>query len=134
MTPIEAFDAGDLSEAIALQEPLAASDPAERLALVQLLMFAGQLADARTHLALIDADDRFASVLEVFIGGEYVWLPWEGLRSVRLDPVHHLRDQLFRPAEVRLADGTAFPAHVPLIYPRSYQCDGVFACGFETDF
>src|SRR4051812_9158729 len=57
MTPTEAFDAGDLSEVIALQEGLAASDPAERLLLVQLLMFAGQLAEARSQLALIDSDE-----------------------------------------------------------------------------
>lgn len=220
MSPTEAFDAGNLSEAIALQEPLAAKDPAERLALVQLLMFAGQLADARSQLALIDsdepgwpdlarsilrllraerrrvagrrplirpepapshvkrrwlaikalhesrpeeavrlidradtatpdvrgfldgmeferlrdADDSFASFLEVFVGGVYAWMPWEGIRTLRLEPVVHLRDQLFRPAEVRLADGSAFPVHVPLVYPRSHLVDDTFACGLETEF
>jgi len=220
MTPTEAFDAGELSQAIALQEALAANDPAERLVLVQLLMFAGRLAEARTHLALIDsdepnwpdlarsilllmraerrrvagrlplvrpgppprhikrrwramkalreerpddavrlidradaatpevrgfldgveferlrdADDRFASLLELFIAGEYVWMPWEALRSLRLEPVRHLRDQLFRPAELRLSDGSRVPAHVPLVYPRSHEADGAFACGLETDF
>ena len=220
MTPNEAFDAGNLSEAIALQEALASRDPVERLLLVQLLMFAGQLAEARSHLALInsdepgwpelarsilrlmraqrrrdagrrplirpepipthakrrwlaikairdarpddatrlidradastpdvrgfldgmefdrlrDADDRFASVLEAVVGGEPVWFPWEAVRTLRLEPVRHLRDQLVRPAELRLADGSTVPVHIPLVYPRSHEADGAFACGLETDF
>ena len=219
MTPQELFAEGRLTEAIDAQEATP-DDPAGRLFLVQLLLFAGRLADARTQLALIDADDpgwpelartflrliraerrrtagrrplvraeppplharrrwrairalhqarpddavrlidradsaspevrgfldgtefdglrdaddRFASVLEAFVGGEYVWFPWEGLRSVRLEPAKFARDRLFRPAAVKLADGTAFPAHIPLVYPKSHTADGVFATGLETDF
>jgi type VI secretion system protein ImpE len=219
MTPQELFAEGRLAEAIELQDA-AAGDPAGRLFLVQLFLFAGRLADARSHLALIDADDpgwpdlartflrliraerrrtggrrplvrpeppppharrrwlavralrearpddavrlidradavapevrgfldgrefedlrdaddRFASVLEGFVGGEYLWFPWEGIRSVRLEPANYARDRLFRPATVRLTDGGTFAAHVPLVYPNSHAADGVFATGLETDF
>jgi type VI secretion system protein ImpE len=220
MNPHELFAEGRLADALSAQEAAATDDPAERLFLVQLLMFAGRLADARSQLALIDsddptwpelartflrllraehrrsggrrpvvrpepapphavrrwkairairearpddavrlidradaaspdvrgfldgmefdrlrdADDRFASVLEGFVGGEYLWFPWEGIRTVRLERAKYARDRLFRPAEVRLADGTAFPTHVPLVYPRSHVADGVFATGLETDY
>lgn len=220
MTPHELFDEGRLADAAEAQEAAAATDPAERLVLVQFLMFAGRLADARSHLSVIDsddpgwpdlarlflrlmraerrrasgrrpivrpepaplhvvrrwkairairearpddavrlidradaaspevrgfldgqefdrlrdADDRSASVLEAFLGGEYVWFPWEGIRSVRLEPAKYYRDRLFRPAEVRLADGTPFAAHVPLVYPRSHTADGAFATGHATDY
>ena len=60
MTPQEAFAEGRLAEAIALQEAVVAERPADaaaRLALVELLAFAGQLDDARSHLAIIESDD-----------------------------------------------------------------------------
>src|SRR5262249_3856783 len=59
MTSHQAFAEGRLAEAVSLQETAVAENPthpARRLLLVQLLMFAGRLADARTPLALIDSD------------------------------------------------------------------------------
>jgi type VI secretion system protein ImpE len=90
--------------------------------------------DGREFGSLRDADDRFASVLEAVVGGEYVWLPWESLRRVTLAPSNAPLDQLYRPAEVRLRDGTAHAVHLPLVYPRSHEADGVFAVGLETDY
>jgi type VI secretion system protein ImpE len=223
MTPHDAFAAGQLAEAVSLQEIAVAdrpADPTARLLLVEFLAFAGRLDDARTHLALIesddpawpasarsfrrllraerhrsvrvrrpvilpepiarhakrrwlavkslrehqpeaavqwidradaatpdvagfldgrefnglrDADDRFASVLEAFVGGDYVWFPWEAVRRVKLGPARYVLDRLFRPAEVRLKDGTDYLAHLPLVYPNSSDADGVFAVGLETD-
>ena len=89
--------------------------------------------DGREFAGLRDADDRFASVLEAFVGGRYVWFPWEKVRRVKLNPAKYPLDQLARPAEVRLRDGTEVPAHLPLVYPGSAAADGVFAVGLETD-
>ncbi len=83
--------------------------------------------------SLRDADDRFGSVLEAFIGGEYFWFAWEWLRKVKLTPAAVLLDQLYRPATITLKDGTSVEAHMPLIYPGSHKADGVFALGSETD-
>ncbi len=108
---------------------------------VQLIDFADErtpevrgFLDGQEFDRLRDADDRFASVLELCIGSRYAWLPWEALRSVRLEPARTIRDRQFRPATVRLADGTAFEAHLPLIYPDSFRAEGAFACGLDTDF
>jgi type VI secretion system protein ImpE len=89
--------------------------------------------DGQEFDGLHDADERFASVLEAFHGGEYVWLPWEGLRKVTLTPATVLLDQLYRPATVTLKDGAEFAVHLPLVYPGSHRAEGVFALGTETD-
>ncbi|WP_439627166.1 type VI secretion system accessory protein TagJ [Gemmata sp.] len=89
--------------------------------------------DGQEFVGLRDADDRFASVLEAFVGGEYVWFAWEALRKVALAPAAVLLDQLYRPATITLADGTAIEAHLPLVYPRSHAADDAFALGTETD-
>lgn len=89
--------------------------------------------DGREFEGLRDADDRFASVLETFRGGEYLWVSWEVLRKVRLAPAEALLDQLYRPATLTFRDGSVFDVHLPLVYPASYRADGAFALGSETD-
>jgi type VI secretion system protein ImpE len=81
-----------------------------------------------------DADDRFGSVLEVFLGGEYFWFAWEGLRKVTLAPAAVLLDQLYRPATLMLKDGSTVAVHLPLVYPASHRAEGEFALGTETDY
>jgi type VI secretion system protein ImpE len=90
--------------------------------------------DGQEFDGLRDADDRFASVLEAFLGGEYFWFAWEGLRKVTLAPATVLLDQLYRPATVTMKDGTEFAVHLPLVYPGSHRADDVFALGTETDY
>ena len=89
--------------------------------------------DGREFDELRDADDRFASVLEAFIEGDYVWFPWEVLRRVKLGPARYPLDRLFRSAEVRLKNGSDFAVHLPLVYPGSHTADDEFALGLETD-
>lgn len=88
--------------------------------------------DGREFDGLRDADDRFASVLEAFVGGEYVWLPFEQLSRVTLAPATRLLDRLYRPARVRFSDHEACAAVLPLVYPRSDAADA-FLLGAETD-
>lgn len=89
--------------------------------------------DGQEFEGLRDADDRFGSVLEVFLGGEYFWWGWEGLRKVELESPAVLLDQLYRPATLTFRNGTAVAIHLPLVYPGSHRADGVFALGTETD-
>jgi type VI secretion system protein ImpE len=89
--------------------------------------------NGREFDGLRDADDRFASVLEAFRGGEYLWVPWEALRKVVLAPAAALLDQLYRPAALTFRDGTTADVHLPLVYPASYRAEGEFALGSETD-
>jgi type VI secretion system protein ImpE len=89
--------------------------------------------DGQEFEGLRDADDRFGSVLEAFVGGEYFWWAWEAVRKVELKPAAVLLDQLYRPATLTLKDGTAVAVHLPLVYPGSHRADDVFALGTETD-
>jgi type VI secretion system protein ImpE len=89
--------------------------------------------DGQEFEGLRDADDRFASILEAFRGGEYHWFAWEAIRKVELAPASVLLDQLYRPATVTMKDNGNFSVHLPLVYPGSYQFDDSFALGTETD-
>lgn len=88
--------------------------------------------DGREFDGLRDADDRFASVLEAFIGGEYVWLPFEQLSRVTLAPVSCLLESIYRPARIRFSDHEECAAILPLVYPRSEAAE-TFLLGLETD-
>ena len=89
--------------------------------------------DGQEFEGIRDADDRFGSVLEAFLGGEYFWFAWESLRKVTLAPAAVLLDQLYRPATLTFKDGTATAVHLPLVYPGSHRAGGEFALGTETD-
>jgi type VI secretion system protein ImpE len=89
--------------------------------------------DGQEFEGLRDADDRFASVLEVFLGGEYFWYAWESLRKVTLPPATVLLDQLYRPAQLTLKDGNTLSVHLPMVYSGSYRAEDVFALGIEMD-
>lgn len=90
--------------------------------------------DGREFDGLRDADDRFASVLELFIGPHYAWCPFPRICTLRLAPVQHVLDVAYRDAAVRLHDGTKFNAVVPLLYPRSAAAGDDYALGRETDW
>lgn len=89
--------------------------------------------DGQEFDGLRDADDRFASVLEAFQDGEYIWFAWEALRKVTLAPAEVLLDELIRPAIITLKDGRELAVQLPLVYPESNKADSVFAMGIETD-
>ena len=62
---------------------------------------AGML-NGRHFDSLEDADPRIGARLEVFAAGQYTWLPFEQIASVRMQPPSRLRDLLWTPAlEVR---------------------------------
>ena len=54
--------------------------------------------------SLMDADPRIGARLEVFIAGQYTWLPLEHVASVHMAPPQRLRDLLWAPAVVRPAE------------------------------
>jgi type VI secretion system protein ImpE len=89
--------------------------------------------DGQEFEGLRDADDCFASILEAFLDGEYLWFAWEAVRKVKLAPAEVLLDQLYRPATVTMKDNSTFSVHLPLVYPGSHGVDESFALGTLTD-
>ena len=55
--------------------------------------------------SLEDADPRIGARLEVFAGGQYLWLPLEHVASLRLERPARLRDLLWAPAKLLTGPG-----------------------------
>jgi type VI secretion system protein ImpE len=55
--------------------------------------------------SLADADPRIGARLEVFAAGEYLWIPFEHVASIRIEPPKRLRDLVWAPAIVRPSRG-----------------------------
>jgi type VI secretion system protein ImpE len=89
--------------------------------------------DGQEFEGLRDADDCFASILEAFQDGEYLWFAWEAVRKVKLAPAEVLVDQLYRPAMLTMKDNSTFAVHLPLVYPGSHGVDESFTLGTLTD-
>ncbi len=77
--------------------------------------------------SLVDADPRIGPRLEVFVAGEYMWLPLEHIESIQMEAPKRLRDLLWAPAVVR--PGARFSGQelgevlLPVMTPLSWQHD-----------
>jgi type VI secretion system protein ImpE len=63
----------------------------------------GGTINGQAFTSITDADPRIGARLEVFAAGQYMWLPFEHIETVRVDPPKKLRDLLWAPAIVRPA-------------------------------
>ncbi len=72
-----------------------------------------------------DADPDIGPRLEVYAAGAYLWIPFEHIASVEMEPPRRLRDTLWCPALVRTGPtfkGTELgEVLVPVIYPFSWR-------------
>jgi len=75
--------------------------------------------------SLRDADPDIGPRLEVFAAGAYLWIPFEHIASLEMEPPRRLRDTLWTPAMVRT--GPSFKGTdlgevlIPAIYPFSWK-------------
>jgi type VI secretion system protein ImpE len=63
----------------------------------------GGTINGQPFTTIADADPRIGSRLEVFAAGQYMWLPFEHIETVRVEAPKRLRDLLWAPAIVRPA-------------------------------
>jgi type VI secretion system protein ImpE len=74
-----------------------------------------------------DADPRIGDRLEVFAAGQYMWLPFEHIASLRINPPKRLRDTLWTPAILKT--GPKFKGVelgevlLPVLAPLSFESD-----------
>lgn len=86
-----------------------------------------------------DIDPRLGARLEVFIAGEYMWLPFAHIGSLTMGPPRFLRDLLWASATITAGpalEGKEFgEVLLPILYPFSYhhERDSV-KLGRETDW
>ncbi|MBF5004451.1 type VI secretion system accessory protein TagJ [Diaphorobacter caeni] len=66
---------------------------------------------------IADADSRLGPVLEVFVNGDYYWLPFESVVEVKIDKPEDLRDLVWLPAHVKLVNEGLHPMMLPARYP-----------------
>lgn len=75
--------------------------------------------------SLEDADPRIGAKLEVFAAGDYLWISYHDIASVKMEPPKKLRDLFWTPA--RLNTGPTFRSRelgeilLPAIAPLSWQ-------------
>jgi len=77
--------------------------------------------------SIADADPDIGARLEVYAAGAYLWIPFEHIASVNIDPPLLLRETLWTPAFV--LTGPSFQGMdigqviIPAIYPYSWKSD-----------
>ena len=89
--------------------------------------------------SLVDADPRIGARLEVFAAGQYMWIPFEHIASIRMAPPTRLRDLLWAPAVVRAGPGfrgaELGEVLLPALAPLSWQHpDGAVRLGRATEW
>jgi type VI secretion system protein ImpE len=89
--------------------------------------------------SLTDGDPRIGARLELFAAGQYTWLPFEQIESIKMLPPKNLRDTLWAPAIVRT--GPSFRGMelgevlVPAIAPLTWRhADGAVRLGRVTQW
>jgi type VI secretion system protein ImpE len=74
---------------------------------------------------ITDGDARIGPRLEVFAGGNYLWINFEHLASIQIQPPRRLRDLLWTPAVVRagpaLKDTELGEVLLPVLSPFAWQ-------------
>ena len=58
-----------------------------------------------TFAWIADADPRLGPVLEVFVNGNYMWVPFARVHAMQFDPPADLRDQVWMPARFTWSNG-----------------------------
>jgi type VI secretion system protein ImpE len=66
---------------------------------------------------IADADSRLGPVCECIVNGQYYWIPFFRIRSVRIDPPAVLRDIVWVSASLALENGGEHVALIPSRYP-----------------
>lgn len=124
---ISQIGAGDFPQALATIEQAAGECP----------VLSGDL-DGKQFENFRDADDLVSYALEVFLQGEYLWLPFEQIRNIEILAPAQLRDLIWTQARVTTIDGVkmipgadptpqseAFKGEVfiPVLYVNSHRSE-----------
>lgn len=84
---------------------------------------------------LFDGDERFGPTFEAIIAGKWGLLPFCAVEEIRTDGPADLRDVVWLPAEIRLREGPAVAALLPVRYPGSeLQEDRALRLGRRTEW
>lgn len=65
---------------------------------------------------IADADMRLGPILEVIVNGRYFWMPFNAISSATFEEPADLRDAVWTPANIKLANGGDIVALIPTRY------------------
>lgn len=82
---------------------------------------------------IADADPRLGPVLEVFLNGNYMWVPFHRIKSIRFEAPSDLRDQVWMPANFTWINEGEAVGFIPSRYPGSAGTTDL-ALGRRTDW
>lgn len=95
----------------------------------------GKINGEQTFADFRDYNDLTTGVLEVFLKGEYVWMPLENIKKIKIDQPQTLRDLCWTQATVEAIDGTNGEVHLPALYVNSFKhSDKEIRLGKATDW
>jgi type VI secretion system protein ImpE len=84
---------------------------------------------------IADADPRLGPVLEVFVNGNYMWVPFTRLKALTVEPPADLRDQVWMPARFTWSNDGEAVGFIPTRYPGSAAADDpALALARRTDW
>jgi type VI secretion system protein ImpE len=95
--------------------------------------------NGKAFTSIEDADPRIGARLEIFAAGQYTWIPWQCVASLKLEAPKRLRDLLWSPATLRTSEDfrgqelgeLLLPALAPLSFASS---DDEIRLGRATDW
>jgi type VI secretion system protein ImpE len=95
--------------------------------------------NGEAFVTIEDIDPRIGPRLEVFVAGEYVWLPFSQIGSLTMQAPRYLRDLLWSSATITAGPGLKSQEFgevlLPIVYPFSFQHEReAVKLGRETDW
>ncbi len=66
-----------------------------------------------------DADNRLGPVLEVILNGQYMWVPFDRIKTIRIEAPSDLRDLVWLPSMFTWTNGADIAGLIPSRYPGS---------------
>lgn len=70
---------------------------------------------------IADADMRLGPLLEIIVNGRYFWMPFTSIAKAKFDDPVDLRDSVWTPAEIKLANGGDIVALIPTRYAGTVE-------------
>ncbi len=81
-----------------------------------------------------DADSRLGPILEVYVEGRYMWVPFTNISRIEIEKPEDLRDMVWMPAHIKWqTEGESFVL-IPTRYPFSATQDDMLALSRKTEW
>ncbi len=75
--------------------------------------------DGQAFNWIMDADARFGPSIEVYLQGNYYWVPFERVARIDFEKPSDLQDLIWLPAKFTWLNGGTVLAHIPARYPET---------------